>query len=229
MALNSRMTPSSALRPRNGSVEAWAWRPVNMISASTDARSSNSTWVRLDAWIIIAASTPSNRPSSSMTCLPARSSSAGVPRKTISPRRSRATSASAIAAPTPAAEMRLWPQPWPRPRSASYSARMATTGPSLATPEARPDRGLKRAGRMLHRVPGRARVSATRVEGSPFLEARLRVAMDGHGQADDLVAVGSDRVREPSREVGSRRSIHGSVILRRALQGTLNKTKARVR
>ena len=53
-----------------GRVDACAWTPVNTISASTDASSSSCTWVLFEAWIIIAASTPSNSPSSIMTCLP---------------------------------------------------------------------------------------------------------------------------------------------------------------
>ena len=60
---------------------------------------------------ILAASTPSKSPSSSMNCLPEPRSSAGVPRKTTSPLISGATLASAIAAPTPLAAMVLWPQP----------------------------------------------------------------------------------------------------------------------
>ena len=57
-------------------------------------------------------------------------SSAGVPRKTISPAEVRgATAASAIAAPTPLAAIVLWPQPWPSPGSASYSARTPMRGP----------------------------------------------------------------------------------------------------
>ena len=46
-----------------------------------------------------------------MIPLPEPRSSAGVPRKTISPGSSGATAARPIAAPTPEAAIVLWPQP----------------------------------------------------------------------------------------------------------------------
>ena len=72
-----------------------------------------------------------------MNCLPLPRSSAGVPRKTISPGRSSAMAASAIAAPTPEAAIVLCPQPWPSPGRASYSARIPIRGPSPAPPPSR--------------------------------------------------------------------------------------------
>ena len=125
---------SRAFRPFHGSAAAWDCSPVKTTSTSSDASGWLSTWFRSHGWYRRAASTPANRPSSIMICLPLPRSSAGVPRNTISPGRSSATAARAIAAPTPDAAIVLWPQPWPRPGSASYSARIPMRGPSPRPP-----------------------------------------------------------------------------------------------
>ena len=108
---------------------------------------------------------PSNRPSSIMICLPLPRSSAGVPRKTISPGSSSATAARAIAAPTPDAAIVLWPQPWPRPGSASYSARIPMRGPSPPRPPGMhgPDGRREAARRVLDLEPVARRTSAIQV------------------------------------------------------------------
>ena len=104
---------------------------------SSEAIGQLATWLRSHGWYMRAASRPSNRPSSIIWALPLPRSSAGVPRNTISPDSSSAMDASAMAVPTPAAAIVLWPQPWPRPGSASYSARMPMRGPSPALPPRR--------------------------------------------------------------------------------------------
>ena len=94
-----------------------------------------------------------------MNCLPLPRSSAGVPRKTISPANSSRSAARAIAAPTPEAAIVLWPQPWPRPGSASYSASTPTRGPSGPLPAGQPAANGRREAprRVLDRVAVRGR------------------------------------------------------------------------
>ena len=135
--LNSRIIASRAFLPRHGSAAACACSPWNTISTSSEASGNEPTWLRSQGWKRSAASTPSKRPSSIMNCLPLPRSSAGVPRKTISPAISSARAARPIAAPTPLAAIVLWPQPWPSPGSASYSARTAIRGPSPPRPPRR--------------------------------------------------------------------------------------------
>src|SRR5262245_2395699 len=76
-------------------------------------------------------------PSSIIWPLPLPRSSAGQPRKTISPGSSSAIDARAMAAPTPDAAIVLWPQPCPSPGSASYSARIPIRGRSPPRPPRR--------------------------------------------------------------------------------------------
>ena len=191
---------------------------MNVTSTSTDARSSSSTWVWFEAWIIIAASTPSNRPSSSMTCLPARSSSAGVPRNTTVPGSSLRIEASAIAAPTPAALIRLWPQPWPRPRRESYSARIATVGPGPgATLEAAADGRLERPRRPFHVVAVAGEGLGDPARGLALLEPGLRMSVNAVREVEDLRTVrldgGGEAIQGPA--VGRRCGSHLRVSLLR--------------
>ena len=148
-----------------------------------------------------------------MICLPLPRSSAGVPRKTISPGSSSASAASAIAAPTPEAAIVLWPQPCPSPGSASYSARIPIRGPS-------PPRPPRRTARIaVARLPGRVLDARSRAAPGPrrprpppvLLEGGLRVRR-GSGATGRGSRRGRPRRRSPSRAfvVGERRRPDGA-------------------
>ena len=134
-------------------------------------------------------------------------SSAGVPRKTISPAISSRSAASAIAAPTPEAAIVLWPQPWPSPGRASYSARTPIRGAAAPRPPAQTGRARpSRAGRpdARPRSRGARSVSAIQPRRLVLLERRLRVGVDPMGQVEDLVAGGLDGGGEAPLGVGVR-------------------------
>ena len=168
-----------------------------------------STPVWSEGWNSSAASIPSNSPSSIITCLPDPRSSAGVPKKTISPARSLATAASPSAAPTPDAAIVLWPQPCPRPGSASYSARIPIRGPTVPRPPAMPrdDGRLERPGGLLHLETGRAQDLGDPGRCLSFLERGLGVGVDSMRQVDQRVARGLDRLADAAlRGGGSHRA-----------------------
>ena len=203
--LNSRISASSAFLPFHGSDDACAWRPVEH-----DVDVLRGERLALDvapvARVVQQGRVDARRTGRrrSSICLPLPRSSAGVPRKTISPGSSSATAARAIAAPTPDAAIVLWPQPWPRPGSASYSARIPIRGPS-------PPRPPRRTARIaVARLPAgcstsnpcRASTSATQAGGLVLLEGRLRVGVDPMRQLEDLVAGGLDGGGQPGLGVG---------------------------
>ena len=150
-----------------------------------------------NGWTIIAACTPSKAPCSSSRTFPPPASSAGVPTsRTVSPT-SSATSASARAAPTPAAQMTLCPHAWPIPGSASYSAQTATvSGPepySATTAVSRsPTPCLRRGG------------DACR--GRVLLERELGVGVHGAAQRDELRPTVVDGTGDGGGGVHQRRS-----------------------
>ena len=141
-----------------------------------------------------------------MICLPLPRSSAGVPRKTISPGSSSAIAASAMAAPTPEAAIVLWPQPWPRPGSASYSARIPIRGPSPPTTAAAhgPDRRREAARRVLDLEAVGPQCLGDPGRGLVLLERGLRIRMDPMRQVDDLVAGAFDGGGDAFLDVGER-------------------------
>ena len=202
--LNSRIIASSALRPFHGSDEACACRPWNTTSTSSDASGQLSTWLRSQGWYISAASRPSISPSSIMICLPLPRSSAGVPRKTISPGSSSAIEASAIAAPDargghgvvaaavpePGQRVVLGEDPDPRAVAAAPAA------PDGA------DRGGQAAGRELDLEPVPGEDLRDRRGRVVLLERRLGVGVDPVRELEDLVAGGVDGGREAGLLVG---------------------------
>ena len=202
--LNSRIIASSAFLPFHGSEAAWACRPWNTTSTSSDASGWLSTWLRSQGWNSRAASIPSKRPSSIMMALPLPRSSAGVPRNTISPGSSSAIEASAIAAPTPDAAIVLWPQPWPRPGRASYSARIPIRGPAPPRPPAEDSAhgGRQPAGRMLDRVAVAGDRLGHPCRGMLLLERHLR---DARGSGATAGRSRPDALRRPRRAAPSSR------------------------
>ena len=136
-----------------------------------------------------------------MICLPLPRSSAGVPRKTISPGSSSATAASAIAAPTPGRGHRV------------VAAAVAEPGQRVVLgedPDPRPGARRVRRARIARIAVGRLPAGCSTVEPVPgerlgdpgrgvvLLEGRLRVGVDPVRQVEDLVARGLDGGGEPA-------------------------------
>ena len=162
-----------------GRWRACAWRPVNVTSTSSHARSMHARGRGRRGGRGAPRPGPSNRPSSSMDCLPEPRSSAGVPEEDDPPR--------TPGAPPPARSPRrprwppsvLWPQPWPSPGSASYSARMPIRGPSVPRPPASAPRTAvsRRPAGPRPRIRGAA--TPQRPSSRPhLLEGRLGVGVD---------------------------------------------------
>ena len=100
----------SALLPAWGAIAAWEGTPWKWKVSQTEASVVWARRSRSKGWNIMAASTPSNAPASSIDIFPPPPSSAGVPRRITSPPTLLATVAAATNAPTAPAAMRLCPQ-----------------------------------------------------------------------------------------------------------------------
>ena len=178
-----RTTASSAFLPSQGSPAAWAALPVNVTSTSSLARSMQPTMSRSPGWKRSAASRPSMSPSSSMNCLPLPRSSAGVPRKTISPANASRSAARAIAAPTPGRRHRVVAAAVAQPRQRVVLGQDADPRPVRA-PAARqpaPDGGREAPRGVLHRVARRAR-SPRRTRRPPGAPRRPAPGWRGSGR-----------------------------------------------
>ena len=206
--LNSRIIASSAFLPFHGSEAAWACRPWNTTSTSSDASGWLSTWLRSQGWNSKARVDPLEEAVLDHDGLAAppflgrRAEEHDLSGQLIGdrgerdrrpdPGRGHRVVAAAMA--EAGQGVVLGEDPDPRP------------GPTASATEDAAHRGRQPAGRMRDRVP----VAGDRL-GHPcrrllFLERHLRVRVDPVGQLDDLVPMRFDGRGEPRLHLDVRRS-----------------------
>ena len=131
IAWNDKSAASNALLPCSGLIAAWLFMPWKVTTKFSSAIHFSSTEVLGEPCDINARSSSFIYPLSSITIVPPRVSSAGVPYTTIVHGYSDIHSFTAIAAPIPAGPWRWCPHACPIFSSASYSTRIPITGPPL--------------------------------------------------------------------------------------------------